>query len=182
MLRTSSGVLAYGHELSCPYSGALRKVNDQLIVGTSKDALTGMVASVASESEIAYLFKRLLNLICSARARSATHRVMRDGGGTEELQREEIVAEIEYGGMHYKLVRLAPSCTQATLSPREQEIVRLVSSGHPNKTIAHKLAISQHTVNTHVRRIFLKLGVNSRAEMVAFALQTGLVPRQTRYY
>jgi LuxR family maltose regulon positive regulatory protein len=68
-----------------------------------------------------------------------------------------------------------------TLSPREQEIVRLVSTGHPNKTIAHKLAISQHTVNTHVRRIFGKLGVNSRAEMVAFALQTGLVSRQTRY-
>jgi DNA-binding CsgD family transcriptional regulator len=147
----------------------------------NKQAQTTVVASVASESEITYLFKRLLNLVCNARARPAAHRVMRDAGGVEDLQREEIVAEIEYGGVHYKLVRMAPSGAQTTLSPREQEIVRLVSSGHPNKTIAHKLAISQHTVNTHVRRIFIKLGVNSRAEMVAFALQTGLVSRQRRY-
>ena len=71
--------------------------------------------------------------------------------------------------------------TSQGASPREQEIVRLVSYGHPNKAIARQLAISQHTVNTHVRRIFDKLGVNSRAEMVAFALQTGLMASHVRY-
>ena len=61
------------------------------------------------------------------------------------------------------------------LSPREQEIVRLVAKGYPNKTIAGVLDISPWTVSTNLRRIFAKLAVNSRAEMVASALVTGLV-------
>ena len=53
------------------------------------------------------------------------------------------------------------------LSPREQEIIRLVAKGHPNKVIADILDISPNTVATHLRRIFSKLGVASRAQMVA---------------
>lgn len=53
------------------------------------------------------------------------------------------------------------------LSPREREIVRLVASGHVNKTIGSVLDISPWTVATHLRRIFAKLGVTSRASMVA---------------
>jgi DNA-binding CsgD family transcriptional regulator len=53
------------------------------------------------------------------------------------------------------------------LSPREQEIVRLVAKGYPNKSIALVLDISPCTVATHLRRVFVKLNVNSRAEMVA---------------
>lgn len=53
------------------------------------------------------------------------------------------------------------------LSPREIEIVRLVGAGHTNKTIAVVLDISLYTVSTHLRRIFAKLGVSTRAAMVA---------------
>jgi DNA-binding CsgD family transcriptional regulator len=53
------------------------------------------------------------------------------------------------------------------LSPREQEIVRMVAKGHPNKVIADVLNISPWTVCTHLRRIFAKMGVASRAAMVA---------------
>ena len=53
------------------------------------------------------------------------------------------------------------------LSPREQEIVRLVAKGLPNKTIAAILDISPWTVATHLRRVFGKLGVRSRAAMIA---------------
>jgi DNA-binding NarL/FixJ family response regulator len=45
---------------------------------------------------------------------------------------------------------------QGALSPREQEIVRMVARGYPNKTIAGVLNIS-----THLRRVFAKLGVTS---------------------
>jgi DNA-binding CsgD family transcriptional regulator len=55
----------------------------------------------------------------------------------------------------------------AALSPREQQIVRLVAKGHGNKTIGSVLDISPWTVSTHLRRIFAKLGVGSRASMVA---------------
>jgi DNA-binding CsgD family transcriptional regulator len=54
-----------------------------------------------------------------------------------------------------------------TLSPREQEIARLVGIGYPNKTIAGILDISPWTVATHVRRIFNKLGVHGRPAMIA---------------
>lgn len=56
---------------------------------------------------------------------------------------------------------------EPSLSPREQEIARLVAIGYPNKTIAGILDISPWTVATHVRRIFNKLGVHGRAAMIA---------------
>ncbi|MFI5694498.1 LuxR family transcriptional regulator [Kribbella sp. NPDC051586] len=54
-----------------------------------------------------------------------------------------------------------------TLSPRELQIARLVADGATNRAIASSLEISPWTVSTHMRRIFAKLDVSSRAEMVA---------------
>ena len=59
----------------------------------------------------------------------------------------------------------------AFLSPREQEVVRLVMKGLSTRGIAQLLDISPWTVSTHLRRIFLKLNVSSRAEMVAQVLR-----------
>jgi DNA-binding CsgD family transcriptional regulator len=56
------------------------------------------------------------------------------------------------------------------LSPREQEIARMVANGRTNQAIAGALGISIWTVATHLRRIFAKLAVCSRAEMVAHVL------------
>ena len=83
---------------------------------------------------------------------------------------EEVLFDLDVDGARYLLIRLpqvGPHCT--VLSPREQEIVRLVALGHSNKIIAGVLNISSWTVCTHVRRIFTKLGVASRAAMVARA-------------
>lgn len=52
------------------------------------------------------------------------------------------------------------------LTGRELQIIILVAKGHVNKEIAHRLSISEWTVSTHMRRIFAKLGVDSRAAMV----------------
>src|SRR5262245_37710424 len=52
------------------------------------------------------------------------------------------------------------------LTERELEIATLVGLGRPNKQIADMLHISEWTVSTHLRRIFAKLGVHSRAAMV----------------
>lgn len=59
------------------------------------------------------------------------------------------------------------------LSPREIEVARLVAAGLPNKIIAHELGISNWTVCTHLRRTFSKLGVTTRAAMVARLHQAG---------
>lgn len=55
---------------------------------------------------------------------------------------------------------------QEILSDRELQIVELVAHGKSNKQIAKKLKISEWTVSTHLRRVFTKLKVDSRAEMV----------------
>src|SRR5262249_25562252 len=59
------------------------------------------------------------------------------------------------------------------LSPRESEIARMVAKGYPNKSIASVLDISSWTVSSHLRRIFTKPGVRSRAAIVARLLADG---------
>ena len=78
----------------------------------------------------------------------------------------ETLVLFELDGFRYALTRqrLADA---VQLSPRELEIVNLVASGLPNKCIGAVLEISTWTVATHLRRIFAKLGVNSRSAMVA---------------
>ena len=56
------------------------------------------------------------------------------------------------------------------LSPRESEILRLLSRGDRSKEAADKLGIGVGTVNTHIRHIYEKLHVRSRAEAVARSL------------
>jgi DNA-binding CsgD family transcriptional regulator len=85
---------------------------------------------------------------------------------------EEIILEADLDGARYVLIRI-PNANRprVQLSPREQEIVRMVADGHSNKIIAKVLSISSWTVCTHLRRIFAKLGVGSRAAMVARLLE-----------
>lgn len=86
---------------------------------------------------------------------------------------EEVIAQTEVDGSRYVILRYELSDREAniTLSPREREIVSLIAKGFPNKAIADILEISTWTVGTHLRRIFAKMGVTSRAAMVAKHLQ-----------
>lgn len=89
---------------------------------------------------------------------------------------EEVLIDTEVDGCRYLVVRMPlPNHDPIRLSPREHEIVRMVAKGHPNKVIADVLNISSWTVCTHLRRIFAKLGVGSRAAMVAQLLQIGAI-------
>lgn len=60
------------------------------------------------------------------------------------------------------------------LSPREQEVLTLLSRGLSNREIADTLGISSHTVKTHLERTYEKLGVSSRSEAAAIAGAQGL--------
>jgi DNA-binding CsgD family transcriptional regulator len=66
-----------------------------------------------------------------------------------------------------RCIVIAANPASATLSPREAEVATMVARGLTNRAIATALDISLWTVATHLRRIFAKLGVNNRAEMVA---------------
>lgn len=64
-------------------------------------------------------------------------------------------------------LRDASDCDiRPSLTHREQQIARLVRNGLSNKEIARDLALAQPTVKTHLLRMFRKLGVSSRTEMV----------------
>jgi DNA-binding NarL/FixJ family response regulator len=63
-----------------------------------------------------------------------------------------------------------------TLTGREREIVALVATGRSNAEIADLLVLSPDTVRTHVSRAMVKLAARDRAQLVVFAIQSGLEP------
>jgi LuxR family maltose regulon positive regulatory protein len=64
---------------------------------------------------------------------------------------------------------------RGSLSSRERDIVDLIARGQSNKEIANTLGIGAETVKSHVKSIFMKLGVDKRAQAVARARDLGLV-------
>jgi two-component system, NarL family, nitrate/nitrite response regulator NarL len=61
------------------------------------------------------------------------------------------------------------------LTAREQEVLQLLAEGLPNKAIARRLEISEHTVKFHVNAILGKLNAQSRTEAVVRAGRLGLI-------
>jgi DNA-binding NarL/FixJ family response regulator len=89
----------------------------------------------------------------------------------------DAIREVQRGGapMSSQIARMvvatfrepmAPSI-EDELSPRERDILRCLACGDRSKEIADKLGISITTVNTHIRHVYEKLHVRSRAEAVA---------------
>ena len=87
-------------------------------------------------------------------------------GSYETDEREGVLLDVTVGQVRCVLVHQEPAL-RVTLSPRERQIALMVAHGRTNQAIATSLEISVWTVSTHLRRIFAKLAVSSRAEMVA---------------
>ncbi len=71
--------------------------------------------------------------------------------------------------------RLQDRLSRSEVTPRELEILTLITQGKANKEIAADLGIAEDTVKQHVSRILHKLGVNDRAQATAEAIRLGLV-------
>jgi DNA-binding CsgD family transcriptional regulator len=99
-----------------------------------------------------------------------------DGKGTITLLPSSTNGEeVIVGGRRYRLIPVdrdlvdeppAKPSPADLLTERELQIAALVAAGRVNKQIAAELRISEWTVSTHLRRIFAKLGVDTRAAMV----------------
>ena len=61
------------------------------------------------------------------------------------------------------------------LTPREREVLRLLSQGHTNEEIGAELFLSSETIRTHVHKAVVRLGVRNRTEAVAKGLREGLI-------
>jgi DNA-binding NarL/FixJ family response regulator len=70
---------------------------------------------------------------------------------------------------------LAEHLDEEALSEREIEVLRHVSAGNSNKTIADVLNLSEHTVKGHLKNILSKLGANDRTHAVMIALKRRLL-------
>lgn len=64
------------------------------------------------------------------------------------------------------------------LTPRENDVLRLLAQGQSNKEIARALHLVEDTVKSHVRHILAKLGVQSRTQAVLVAMRLGIVPHE----
>ena len=73
----------------------------------------------------------------------------------------------ECGGVMTPALRA--SAQPLPLTVREREIANLVAAGLSNKQIAERLFVSPHTINSHLRHVFLKLGITSRVELARVA-------------
>ena len=71
--------------------------------------------------------------------------------------------------------RLAEHLGDDDLTLRELEVLRLIRDGHRNKQIADQLAISENTVNFHIKNLMDKLRANDRTHAVTIALRRGLL-------
>jgi DNA-binding NarL/FixJ family response regulator len=70
-------------------------------------------------------------------------------------------------------LRVVDSCGLNLLTAREEQVVALVADGLSNRDIAHELHLSEHTVKKYLFRIFEKVGVSSRVELVLYAVNHG---------
>jgi LuxR family transcriptional regulator, maltose regulon positive regulatory protein len=113
----------------------------------------------------------------AARARVALAQTARDLGRKEVAQHELERARESFAALGARSEERRAASLQASLargersllSPREEEVLRLVAEGLSNKQIAAHLIVSEHTVHRHVANILVKLRVSSRAAAAAYA-------------
>jgi len=70
-------------------------------------------------------------------------------------------------------LRVLNSSGRQILTPREEQVVALVAEGLSNRQTAAELNLSEHTIKKYVFRIFDKLGISSRVELVLYAVNHG---------
>jgi two-component system nitrate/nitrite response regulator NarL len=114
-------------------------------------------------------------LVDRALASGARGFVLKGAPLADLVRAVEVVAA---GGIYINphVAGLRPTPDAPTLTPREEQVLRLVADGMTNHEIAARLSISSETVQTHVRRAMTKLDAGSRTQAVAKALRSSLIP------
>ncbi len=112
-----------------------------------------------------------LRLLCKCLLRVAGGQIW---ANTEQLNYVmDLVSEVPS-------LRMLNSRGRSLLTPREEQVVALVAEGLGNRQIAAELNLSQHTIKKYLFRIFEKLGVSTRVELVLYAVKNG-DPRQAEW-
>ncbi len=105
-----------------------------------------------------------LRLLCKCLLRVAAGQIW---ANTEQLSYlMDLVSEVPS-------LRVLNTRGHSLLTPREEQVVALVAEGLGNRQIARELNLSEHTVKKYLFRIFEKLGVSTRVELVLYAVNNG---------
>jgi DNA-binding NarL/FixJ family response regulator len=105
-----------------------------------------------------------IRLLCKCLLRVAAGQIW---ANTEQLNHLfDLVSEVPS-------LRVLDAGGHSLLTPREQQVVALVAEGLGNRQIARELNLSEHTIKKYLFRIFEKLGVSSRVELVLYAVNNG---------
>jgi DNA-binding NarL/FixJ family response regulator len=111
------------------------------------------------------------------RAATAALEQLRGLGADHEMERAQRLLEgaIRFGDAGSPL---------RELTPRELEVLRLVTEGLTNRQIAERLVVSEHTVHRHVTNLLRKLDLPSRTAAAALAARLGLLeePRHSQFW
>lgn len=105
-----------------------------------------------------------LRLLCKCIVRVAAGQIW---ANTEQLDFIlDLVSEVPS-------LRVLSSTGHSLLTPREEQVVALVAEGLSNRHIARELNLSEHTIKKYLFRVFEKLGVSNRVELVLYAMNNG---------
>jgi DNA-binding NarL/FixJ family response regulator len=185
-LEGESGVAVVG-EADTPERAVVmaRKLQPDLIL---LDLLLPRKSGIEAIPELAHVAPQARVLVVSSQAAPSSVRQALSAGAAGYLPKRssdyELVTAIKLvaGGGGYvdpdlgaKLVNPNSSPALEPLSERERDVVHLLALGHTNQEIAEKLFISVRTVDTHRAHIMRKLQLETRAELVMFALANGVI-------
>ncbi|MGC2474605.1 MAG: response regulator transcription factor [Candidatus Sulfotelmatobacter sp.] len=139
----------------------VESVDRDLIISAFRSGARG-IFSIADAS---------LRLLCKCLVRVAAGQIW---ATTEQLNYLiDLISEVPS-------LRVLNSNGKRLLTPREEQVVALVAEGLGNRQIARELNLSEHTIKKYLFRIFEKLGVSTRVELVLYALNNG-DPRQAEW-
>lgn len=139
----------------------VESVDRELVVSAFRAGVRGIFSLADSN----------LRLLCKCISRVASGQVW---ANTEQLNYIlELVSEVPS-------LRVLNAQGSNLLTPREEQVVALVAEGLGNRQIAVELNLSEHTIKKYLFRIFEKLGVSTRVELVLYAVNNG-DPRHAEY-
>jgi len=123
-------------------------------------------------------------MLSSSDSDGEIHRALRSGAAgyvLKSMPQDDLLAvirSVHAGKRHVPpdvAAVLAEHMGEQDLTPRELEVLQLVSEGCKNKLIADRLSISENTVHFHIKNIIDKLGANDRTHALTIAVRRGLL-------
>jgi DNA-binding NarL/FixJ family response regulator len=159
-----------------------------LVVVVDLEGLDGAIEYVVPQ--IRKQAPRAAIIVLSSRSQADVLRHSIDSGADGHVSKEKGLAELRRaihcvsGGVAYLDAKQSPvaapvaapsKTSNVRLSPREREVLNLLTKGHSNREIAVHLNVAHKTVKNHVSNILSKMDTSSRTQAVIQALQSGIL-------